>query len=189
MRPVAPRDFSLEYVVPTSHGKKGARSPDNRLPQNASLTLSTHPNPRDSRVPLRLKQHGFPGSKPSSILSPSRCQPCSLWSRRHIDPRGQDSLEQRLGISLPHGRCLRHCRRRTGVTNAVQSDIVSGRKSRGLRTLAWSQLGLDCWASDLPFSFQHWRTNLHLRTSFSRSEVKEPCFDYWYTNQYPSIGH
>src|SRR5437879_13633321 len=148
-----------------------------------------HLNPRNSRVPLRLKQHGSSGSESANIPPASCRQTCTLRTGRHFDPRGQDSLEQRLGVSLPNGRCLRNCRRRTGAANAVQSDILSSRKSRGLRTLAWSQLGLDCWASDLPFSFQHWLTNLHLRTSFSRSEVKEPCFDYWYTSQYASIGH
>src|SRR5216683_2747667 len=189
MRPVAPRDFSLEYVVPTSHGKKGARSPDDRLPQNASLTLSTHPNPRDSRVPVRIKQHGSSGSESTNIPPASCRQPCPVWTRRHFDPRGQDSLEQRLGISLPNGRCLRNCGRRAGAANAVQSHILSGRKSRGLRTLAWSQLGLDRWASDLPFGFQHWPTNLHLWVGLSGSEVQEPCFDYWYTNQHPRISH
>src|SRR5881397_2783972 len=48
------------------------------------------------------------------------------------------------------------------AANLVQSYILSGGKSRGLRTLAWGQLGLDCWAVDLPFRFQHWPTHLHL---------------------------
>src|SRR5436309_8882720 len=153
-------------MVSTSRGKKGTRSPNNQLSQGTSTPLPAHSVPRDSRVPFRLKQHVYSGSKPSSLLPPSRCEPRTLWSRRHFDPRGQDSLEQRLGISLPHGRGVRDCRRRARAANVVQSCILSGGKSRGLRTLAWSQLGLDCWAGDLPFSFQHWPAHLHLWIGF-----------------------
>src|SRR5712664_2470776 len=188
MRPVAPRDVSLEYVVPTSHGKKRALSPDNRLPQNASLTLSAHPNPRDSRVPVRVKQHGSSGAESTSIPPVSCRQPCPLWTRRHFDPRGQDSLEQRLGISLPNGCCLRDCGRRAGAANPVQSDILSSGKSWCLRTLAWSQLGLDRWSGDLPFRLQHRPTNLHLWVGFSESEVKEPCFHQRDTDHHNDVG-
>jgi hypothetical protein len=55
--------------------------------------------------------------------------------------------------------------------------VLGSRKPRRLRTLARSQLGLDRRASNLPFSFQHRPTNLHLWTSFPRSEVKESCFN------------
>ena len=45
MLSVGPRDVSLEYVVSTSHGKKGARSPDNPLSQGTSTPLPAHSVP------------------------------------------------------------------------------------------------------------------------------------------------
>src|SRR5207302_9166451 len=165
------------------------RSEGNELVEGGSTALPTHLNPGHARVRLRLKQHGSSGSESASIPPASCRRPCTLRTGRQFDPRGQDALEQRLGVSLPNGRCLRNCRRRTGAANAVQSDILSSRKSRGLRTLAWSQLGLDCWASDLPFSFQHWPTNLHLWTRFSGSEIKKSCFHYRDTDQHSDFSN
>src|SRR6266849_4406291 len=98
-------------------------------------------------------------------------------------------MEQRMGIRLPPRRSLWNCGRGASLANAVQSNIFSGGKSRCLRTLARSQLGLDRWIGDLPFSLQHWPANLHLWTSLSRSEVKEPRLVNGDTNQHTNLSY
>src|SRR6266851_2386798 len=154
-------------MVPTGHGEKEACSSGYQLPQGASPALLADSEPWDSRISLRLKQHGVTGCVSPGILSTSRCESWTLWSRCYFDPGGKDSLEQRLGIRLPPWRSLRDRGRGASVTNIIQSNFISSWKSGRIRTLARSQLGLGHRIGDLPFSLQHWPANLHLWTSLS----------------------
>src|SRR5207247_1248777 len=107
----------------------------------------------------------------------------------HTDTRGDDSLEERLGLSLPPGSCVWYCGRRSSVVDAVQSFSATGRRSWLLRSLARRELGLDRGAADIPFRLQYRPSDLPLRSSLSRTEIQEPSLRDWNSVQHPWSYH
>src|SRR5438876_4068158 len=92
--------------------------------------------------------------------------------------RSDDSMEERLGLSLPPRSRIWDCRGRIGPLDPLLFERRPRREPRLLRSLARSKLGLDRWTVDIPLCLQHRTTDLPLRTRLSRTKNKEPRVRY-----------
>src|SRR5205823_5987444 len=102
----------------------------------SSNTIPASPNPRHSRVSFRVKPDHVACDQPASLFPTPGCKHWTVRFGSYTDTRGDDSLEERLGLSLPSRSCVWNRRGGTCIMDTLQSLSPARRQSRLLRSLA-----------------------------------------------------